>query len=409
MKIQFISHRNRQFSKIKCTDFGNPLAFDSFDINIIDLSYDYSWRCNNESLHVVSLKQDFNNLRTIVVKSKCNNIVFLFPQDCDVQYHPEYNFDKRRYELTNTARMKNVLNNYFFNNLKEIGLDFFRSFGFENNSYCINQKQYESSFFFDICPDTIGLQKAVDSDKILTLKKDRIICTFLKLENEEAIFDFLNDLKLLNQVDIPKWLSDYNFLDDQSLKQDVANQNQIIKTANEKIKSDNERITKNIYYKSILIYNGSELVKRVFDIIDKMLGTNLTDGFVDEKREDFIIQLSDITFIGEIKGVTSNVRNEHISQVGNHLSLYEDKLQEENRQENLKKLLIINHQRNTDISLREEIHINQVNKAKKENVLIIETVTLLKIYEAFKNSTIMRDALLKMFSEESGVLSFEYK
>ena len=84
--------------------------------------------------------------------------------------------------------------------------------------------------------------------------------------------------------------------------------------------------------------------------------------------------------------------------------MYEDKLQEENREENLKKLLIINHQRNIDISSRESIHINQINKAKKENVLIIETITLLKIYESFKNNTITREVLLKTLSDEVGVL-----
>ena len=405
MKIQCISNRNHRFSKIKCSTIGNPEAFDSFDINIIDLTYGYDWRCDGEYLNTVHLKEDFNNLRNIINKSHCPNIIFLLPQDFDIDYHYSFNFSHNQYEYKKSARLKNVLNSYFLVNLGEIGVDFIRSFGFENNHYVINQKQYDSSFFFDICFDTETLQRAVNSNKSITIRKNRIICTFLKLENEEAIFDFLNDLKLLNTIDIPKWLDDYSFFDDASLKQDIVNQNQIIESANKRIELDNERLSKNIYYKSILVYNGSELVKRVFDILDEMFGANLTNDFVDEKREDFIIQLPDITFIGEIKGVTSNVRNEHISQVDNHLSLYEDKLQEENRQENLKKLLIINHQRNTDISLREEIHVNQINKAKKENVLIIETITLLKLYESFKNNVITKEDLLKKLTEETGAMT----
>lgn len=402
MKIQCISNRNHRFSKIKCSTIGNPEAFDSFDINIIDLSYGYDWRCDDEYLNTVHLKEDFNNLRNIINKSHCPNIIFLLPQDFDVDYHYSFNFSQ--YEYEKKARLKNVINRYFLVNLGEIGIDFVRSFGFENNHYSINQNRYDSSFFFDVCFGTEALQTAVDSNKVITIRKDRLICTFLKLEDEEAIFDFLGDLKLLDQIDIPKWLNDYSFFNDLSLKQDIANQKQVIKSANEKIELDIEQISKNIYYKSILICNGSELVKRVFDILDEMFDTDLTNNFVDEKREDFIIKLPDITFIGEIKGVTSNVRNEHISQVDNHLSLYEDKLQEENREENLKKLLIINHQRNIDISSRESIHINQINKAKKENVLIIETITLLKIYESFKNNTITREALLKTLSDEVGVL-----
>ena len=409
MKIQYVSNRNHRFSKIKCSTIGSPEAFDSFDINIIDLTYEYDWRCDGDRPVTIHLKKDFNNLRNIVLKSQCPNIVFLLPQDFDVKYYYSYSSSLRQNDYLRSERLKNLLNGYFHDNLKEIGIDFVRSFGFENNHYLMNQKQYDSSFFFDVCLEAETLQTAMDSNKVITIRKDRIICTFLKLEDEEAIFDFLSDLKLLNQIDIPKWLNDYNFFDDSLLKQDITNQKQTIKSANEKIQLDIEKISKNIYYKSILICNGSELVKRVFDILDEMLGTDLTNNFVDEKREDFIIQLPDITFIGEIKGVTSNVRNEHISQVDNHLSLYEDKLQEENREENLKKLLIINHQRNIDISSRESIHINQINKAKKENVLIIETITLLKIYESFKNNTITREALLKTLSDEVGVLILNKK
>ena len=404
MKIQCISNRNHQFKNIKCSPLGNPEAFDSFDINIIDLTYNYDWRSDGSSPVVVHLKEDFNNLKKIIFKCKCQNIVFLLPQDFDVQYNYDFNYSSNRREYTRSSRLKNMLNHYFLNNLKEIGVDFIRSFGFENNHYLMNQKQYDSSFFFDICLEGEVLQRAINSNKAVTVRNDRIICTFLKLENEEAIFDFLNDLKLLNRVDIPKWLDNYVFFDDSALKQDIVNQNQIIETANKRIESDNERINKNIYYKSILICNGEELVKRVFAILDEMLGINLTNEFEDEKKEDFIARLPEITFIGEIKGVTSNVRNEHISQVDNHLSLYEDKLQEENRNENLKKLLIINHQRNTDVLSREEIHINQVNKAKKENVLIVETITLLKLYESFKSNRMANDDLIKLFSEEVGVL-----
>ena len=81
MKIQCISNRNHQFKNIKCSPLGNPEAFDSFDINIIDLTYDYDWRCDGSALTVVRLKADFNNLKSIILKSKCRNILFLLP-DC---------------------------------------------------------------------------------------------------------------------------------------------------------------------------------------------------------------------------------------------------------------------------------------------------------------------------------------
>ncbi len=56
----------------------------------------------------------------------------------------------------------------------------------------------------------------------------------------------------------------------------------------------------------------------------------------------------------------------------------------EKKTEKLKKLLIVNHQRNAEISARQEINPMQIKKAIKENVLIVETKALLRVFELFK-------------------------
>ena len=52
-----------------------------------------------------------------------------------------------------------------------------------------------------------------------------------------------------------------------------------------------------------------------------MLKCNLST-FVDEKKEDFIIKKENITFVGEIKGINSNVGYNNISQAERHKSEY---------------------------------------------------------------------------------------
>ena len=78
MKIQYISNNNQRFTKFVCSTIGNPEAFDSFDINIIDLTDSHVWTCNERNLTVIDYKKDFNNLRNIILKSKCQNIIFFF-------------------------------------------------------------------------------------------------------------------------------------------------------------------------------------------------------------------------------------------------------------------------------------------------------------------------------------------
>ena len=64
--------------------------------------------------------------------------------------------------------------------------------------------------------------------------------------------------------------------------------------------------------------------------------------FIDEKHKDFLIKREDHTIIGEIKGINSNVKNENLSQLELHCQRCCDELQEEKRQENIKKILINN-------------------------------------------------------------------
>lgn len=102
----------------------------------------------------------------------------------------------------------------------------------------------------------------------------------------------------------------------------------------------------------------------MFKILENIFELSLQD-FIDDKHEDFLLKKGEHTFIGEIKGVTSNVKSEHISQLGVHVSQYNDKLQEENKKENIISLLIINRERNKEIDDRTEIHENQIELAKK--------------------------------------------
>ena len=95
-------------------------------------------------------------------------------------------------------------------------------------------------------------------------------------------------------------------------------------------------------FKSILYENGDSLVRVVFDILEQVMNYSLA-GFIDEKKEDFKIALPDITFIGEIKGITSNVRSEHISQLDVHCQSYIDDLDEEGKSENVKGIVVFDH------------------------------------------------------------------
>ena len=179
---------------------------------------------------------------------------------------------------------------------------------------------------------------------------------------------------------MPEWIQNIEFYNDKQLKEDKNSNNEKIQKLKDKNIILEEQLNKNLEYKSILYTNGDELVKVVLEILDEILEYDSSE-FGDEKREDFLIKKEDITFIGEIKGLTSSVKNENVSQLDVHVQSYLDELQQEGTEEKVKGLLIINHQRNKPIEERQEVHEHQIKLATRNESLIIETTTLLKLYE----------------------------
>ena len=110
--------------------------------------------------------------------------------------------------------------------------------------------------------------------------------------------------------------------------------------------------------------------------------------------------------IGEIKGVTSNVKNEHITQLETHYQQYQDHLQESNQTENISQVLIINPLRNKPIAERELVHEKQIELAKRNGSLIIETVKLLKLFELFLQGDLCTDECIELLTKKTGILEY---
>ena len=136
-------------------------------------------------------------------------------------------------------------------------------------------------------------------------------------------------------------------------------------------------------------------------MLEIMLKCDLS-SFKDDKKEDFLINIGNLTFIGEIKGVTSNIKSEHISQLEVHYQGYMDIKSSES--ENVKAILIINHQRTQRLSERQEVHNTQIKLAERNGSLIIETSTLLRLFEAFIKKDFTVDQIINIFCKSQGLL-----
>ncbi|EGO8298510.1 hypothetical protein E3435_002650, partial [Enterococcus faecalis] len=76
-------------------------------------------------------------------------------------------------------------------------------------------------------------------------------------------------------------------------------------------------------------------------------------------------------------------------------------------EENIYKLLIINHQRNKALSERDPVDQKQIDIAKgKYGSLIIETSELLKLLEKYRENNLSRETIAELITQK-GLLKVE--
>lgn len=404
--IQYITFmkNNMKFTnkEITTNDLGSPHSLDEFEINVIDLSDENIWRNNDNNTKSVNYKDDFIDLSTMIKNSKKTKIVIVLPQDCNFQYNKYYNNPTHKYEYYSKKNLKNMLDDLqtiinFIVDFKSIWLNF------ENTRTKIENFEILSSFYFTTSFGDI-LSYSMNSNKKTTIMIKDICMTTLNIATEEQLFSFLKSVGLIvDKEEAPEWVRQLEMFDDKQQKHIIEEKKEIISSAYSDIDKAKLILEKNDEYKSILYTNGTQLVHTVFDILQQILDYDLS-GFVDEKKEDFLIRLMDITFLGEIKGVTSNVKSEHVAQLDVHYNGYLDKLNENNESEKVKSILIINHQRNKELDNRESVHEIQISLAERNESLIIETITLLRLYEKFSNGDITTVEVIDIFKDKVGLL-----
>lgn len=247
------------------------------------------------------------------------------------------------------------------------------------------------------------------SKKITTVRfyNDIIITTLDICKSIDDIEEFIRCVLLDDKnADIPEWIKEYEFGNDNEQKKIILTANEQIVELQKKIEAAEQQLKENNRYKTILCNNGESLVKVIFEILEKLFDCDLS-GFVDEKKEDFIIEKNGSIFIGEIKGVTSNIKSEHVSQLEVHYQTYMDEHQEEINERDVHGLLIINPFRTKILSERDPVHERQIGLAKRNNSLIIETITLLKIFELHQKGNISSDQCIEVLSNKTGLLSVD--
>lgn len=384
-------------------------SFDNYDITIVDISDSSLWYNKGSELNSINQVLDFKSINNAINKSKKSDILIVFPQNIYYQY--SYIYKSSGYVYDKKKKIKDFKDNFIdIVNRNLISMNILK-INYGKTYTKINKNTYQADFSFLNVDEKDIVIKAENNNDSTVIKNGKVLLTSLELNKEEEIINLLREIfkdKFTKITEEPEWIKDINFYTDKKCKEEIAKLDLEIEKLKEKKISFESDISENSKYKSILYETGDILAKQINIMLSEIFEYDMSN-FKDTYEEDGLIKLEDITFIVETKGLNNEISGHNVSDACNHLIIYEDKLEEEKRAENVKCLFIVAYQRNKNINERVEIKERLEKIAKANNTLIIDTRVFLQIFEDFLNKKINKEQIKTLFQDNIGKLFYKSK
>ena len=272
---------------------------------------------------------------------------------------------------------------------------------FGKNVTHIQENEFNADFYFSNLTDDCEIITKNSNNNVTSIEHEDIIYTTLDFKNTEDLLTFISFYEefIGEDIETPDWFNEINMFDDLDQKQLIEENTDKILELETENKEAQEKLDKNNEYKSILYKQSKPLENAVRSILEELLDYDLSD-FKDIGHEDFLIELDDVTFIGEIKGINKNVTTNHLSKLDVHFTRRQDKIKDEN----LQPILIVNRFLDRKPEKREPVNQEQIKLAEnKYKCLIIDSLELLILFEKFKNGEIETESIKNRFNEEIGL------
>ncbi len=402
MKVQLVNLNgigDSNFVVEEVNKFSSPKSFDMFDVNIIDLRSPYIYQNKESSDYKIIYNNDFYSINKMIFNSRKTKFLFLYPMNIDfsrVFSHKGFIYNTPIKDIIfHISELFSILN-------KELGYNF----SFERTDTKLSDSvNIPADFYFPERDDFEVLLRSVDSDKVTCCKKDNLFLTTLDILTDEELQLFLEKigLKATSNAVAPDWMSKVMLFDDVEQLKNIEENEIKIKSSQESIAGSKDKLSENSWFKSILYTSGDELVDVVKDIFSKIFDVDFSE-FKDKKKEDFTFTFKNKIFIGEIKGVNQNIKTTNLAQLDLHFTNFIEERRGDLDENNIHKLLVMNHQKDKDLKSRIPVDQQQIDMAKnKYDSLIIETVELLEMYDKFTRGEMTQEECFNLICQ-NGIL-----
>ena len=343
----------------------------------------------------------------LIIKDKAKCIVVL-PQNYSFLYSYGYNLETHSEGYKKKKPLKDFIKDFAVSPIGEL-FSFSLRICFGKSITLVSNKELHSDFSFSM-PIASPLKPLLTSNASTistVLISETLAATTLEINTNEDLSAVIDAIfpAVVQSVLIPDWLDEVEYHDETAQRARIKEIDEEMALL-DKEKKEIEGVLSNYQdIKSVLCSKDFELEKMTRHLLAKIV--EVDEDFEDCKEEDFRFSYNDTLYLIEIKGSKGGLKRQHISKTYDHVQIKADAMEDEGSTSKLKGVLIFASQIELKPEERDPFPETQITIARKNDIAVLSTETLLRCYEAYIEKRLTSTSFKETLSQTSGLVSLD--
>lgn len=413
MKTQILVYKKpncgfTETSDLTLREFGKALAFGAFDLTVIDLQDKYLWKSDYTNDKILQDHADISSIRQMMLQSNKAKCIVVLPQNYSFLCSYGYNLETHSEGYKKKKPLKDFIKDFAVSPIGEL-FSFSLRICFGKSITLVSNKELHSDFSFSM-PIASPLKPLLTSNASTistVLISETLAATTLEINTNEDLSAVIDAIfpAVVQSVLIPDWLDEVEYHDETAQRARIKEIDEEMALL-DKEKKEIEGVLSNYQdIKSVLCSKDFELEKMTRHLLAKIV--EVDEDFEDCKEEDFRFSYNDTLYLIEIKGSKGGLKRQHISKTYDHVQIKADAMEDEGSTSKLKGVLIFASQIELKPEERDPFPETQITIARKNDIAVLSTETLLRCYEAYIEKRLTSTSFKETLSQTSGLVSLD--
>lgn len=413
MKTQILVYKKpncgfTETSDLTIREFGKALAFGAFDLTVIDLQDKYLWKSDYTNDKILQDHADISSIRQMMLQSNKAKCIVVLPQNYSFLYSYGYNLETHSEGYKKKKPLKDFIKDFAVSPIGEL-FSFSLRICFGKSITLVSNKELHSDFSFSM-PIASPLKPLLTSNASTistVLISETLAATTLEINTNEDLSAVIDAIfpAVVQSVLIPDWLDEVEYHDETAQRARIKEIDEEMALL-DKEKKEIEGVLSNYQdIKSVLCSKDFELEKMTRHLLAKIV--EVDEDFEDCKEEDFRFSYNDTLYLIEIKGSKGGLKRQHISKTYDHVQIKADAMEDEGSTSKSKGVLIFASQIELKPEERDPFPETQITIARKNDIAVLSTETLLRCYEAYIEKRLTSTSFKETLSQTSGLVSLD--